>query len=51
MTSSGDNGAPCSISQVETSAIIRIFVDADACPVKNEVYRVARAVISSRFEW
>ncbi|MEJ2548499.1 MAG: YaiI/YqxD family protein, partial [Gemmatimonadota bacterium] len=22
--------------------MIHIFVDADACPVKNEVYRVAR---------
>lgn len=27
--------------EVPATSIIRIFVDADACPVKNEVYRVA----------
>ncbi len=27
--------------EVPATPIIRIFVDADACPVKNEVYRVA----------
>ena len=42
MSSSGDTSAPYSASEVETSANIHIFVDADACPVKNEVYRVAR---------
>ena len=28
--------------EARARACIRIFVDADACPVKNEVYRVAR---------
>ena len=27
--------------RAETAAAIRIFVDADACPVKPEIYRVA----------
>jgi uncharacterized protein YaiI (UPF0178 family) len=34
---------PCggAISVTDSPAAIRIFVDADACPVKDEVYRVA----------
>ena len=32
---------PAEFMEVPQSPAIRIFVDADACPVKNEVYRVA----------
>ncbi len=28
-------------SMTETPALTRIYVDADACPVKDEIYRVA----------
>lgn len=32
---------PVTMEDPATASAIRIFVDADACPVKNEVYRVA----------
>lgn len=32
---------PVTMEDPATASAIRIFIDADACPVKNEVYRVA----------
>lgn len=32
---------PVTMEDPTTPAAIRIFIDADACPVKNEIYRVA----------
>ncbi len=40
--SSSHGDAPIRTDETEPRATIRVFVDADACPVKNEVYRVAR---------
>ena len=43
MSAAPEDRAPVDVdTDAEDARGIRIFVDADACPVKNEVYRVAR---------